>query len=79
MCRAKTVFPVYSANAEITSEVKESIEKIHKSSEVKIYLHYVGTPTEIKATDGADNDMQRLKEVADAFYNNAPKHTYKRL
>ncbi|KAK4629664.1 uncharacterized protein CLAFUR5_08789 [Fulvia fulva] len=76
---AKTVFPVYSANAEITSEVKESIEKIHKSSEVKIYLHYVGTPTEIKATDGADNDMQRLKEVADAFYNNAPKHTYKRF
>lgn len=79
MCRAKTAFPVYSANAEITSEVKQSMEKIQKSSEVKIYLHYVGTPTEMQASEGADNNMLRLKQVADAFYNSAPKHTYKRL
>ncbi|CAH0044565.1 unnamed protein product [Clonostachys solani] len=76
---AKTAFPVYSANAEVTSEVKRSIEKIQKSSEVKIYLHYVGTPTEMQPNDEADNNMLRLKEVADAFYNNAPKHTYKRF
>ncbi|KAI6779855.1 uncharacterized protein J7T54_001943 [Emericellopsis cladophorae] len=76
---AKTAFPVYSANAEITSEVKQSMEKIQKSSEVKIYLHYVGTPTEMQASEGADNNMLRLKQVADAFYNSAPKHTYKRF
>lgn len=79
MCRAKTAFPVYSAKAEITSEVKESMEKIQKSSDVKIYLHYVGAPTEMQASEGADNNMLRLKQVADAFYNSAPKHTYKRL
>lgn len=79
MCRAKTAFSVYSANAEITSEVKQSIDKIQKSSEVKIYLHYVGAPTEMQASEGADNDMLRLKKVADAFYNSASKHTYKRL
>ncbi|KAF4968280.1 hypothetical protein FZEAL_10411 [Fusarium zealandicum] len=76
---AKTAFPVYSANAEITSEVKQSMEKIQKSSEVKIYLHYVGSPTEMQASEGADNNMLRLKQVADAFYNSAPNHTYKRF
>ncbi|KAK8918035.1 hypothetical protein VCV18_009365 [Metarhizium anisopliae] len=76
---AKTAFSVFSANAEVTTEVKESIQKIQKSSEVKIYLHYVGTPTEMKPSDEAENNMMRLKEVADSFYSNAPKHTYKRF
>ncbi|KAK8064075.1 hypothetical protein PG996_008727 [Apiospora saccharicola] len=76
---AKTAFTVYGANTEVTTEVKESMEKIQKSSEVKIYLHYVGAPAKMQSKDGAENNMMRLKEVADSFYNDAPKHTYKRF
>ncbi|KAK8050887.1 hypothetical protein PG993_002272 [Apiospora rasikravindrae] len=76
---AKTAFTVYGANTEVTTEVKESIDKIQKSSEVKIYLHYVGAPAKMQSKDGAENNMMRLKELADAFYSDAPKHTYKRF
>ncbi|CAG9986808.1 unnamed protein product [Clonostachys byssicola] len=76
---AKTAFKVYGANVEITSEINKAIQKIQKTSEVKIYLHYVGTPTEMQLSDGADNDMVRLKQVADAFYKSAPKQGYRRF
>ncbi|CAG9947927.1 unnamed protein product [Clonostachys rosea f. rosea IK726] len=76
---AKTAFKVYGANVEITSEISKAIQKIQKTSEVKIYLHYVGTPTEMQLSDGAEDDMVRLKQVADAFYKSAPKQGYRRF
>ncbi|KAK7224824.1 hypothetical protein V2G26_012827 [Clonostachys chloroleuca] len=61
---AKTAFKVYGANVVITSEINKAIQKIQKTS---------------KLSDGAEDDMVRLKQVADAFYKSAPKQGYRRF
>jgi hypothetical protein len=79
MLSAKVVFTAYGANVELNDEMKAKIATIQNTSEVKIYLYYAGTPVKVEPVEGAQNDLTRLKEIADSFFNNASTHNYKRL
>ncbi|KXG51027.1 uncharacterized protein PGRI_065990 [Penicillium griseofulvum] len=76
---AKVVFTAYGAKVELNDDMKAKIAMIQNTSEVKIYLYYAGTPVKVEAVDGAQNDLTRLKEIADSFSNNASTHKYKRF
>ncbi|UKZ79911.1 hypothetical protein TrVFT333_007674 [Trichoderma virens FT-333] len=78
---AKVAFPVYGIDVKVTEEIKQSIDKIHKHSEVNIYLHYVGTPPHYFVTlaVGDDENLLALKETADKFLKDAESHEWKRF
>ncbi|KAL7911688.1 hypothetical protein GGI35DRAFT_443376 [Trichoderma velutinum] len=78
---AKIAFPVYGIDVKVSEEVKQSIEKIHKHSEVHIFYHYVGTPPHYSTTLSANDDdnLLALKKNADKFLEDAQSHNWKRF
>ncbi|KAL7942623.1 hypothetical protein V8C42DRAFT_360043 [Trichoderma barbatum] len=77
---AKVAFPVYGIDVKVSEEIKQSMDTIHKHSEVHIYLHYVGTPPQYSiAFDAGDDNLLALKATADKFLQDAQSHDWKRF
>ncbi|KAF4582835.1 hypothetical protein GQ602_005979 [Ophiocordyceps camponoti-floridani] len=78
---AKAVFGIYGVNSEVTQAVRQRLDTIHKHSEVRIYMHYVGAKPMVQGKQPSDRfgDLLRLKETADAFLDEAKKHEWKRF
>ncbi|KAG8422957.1 hypothetical protein J3459_009876 [Metarhizium acridum] len=72
---AEVAFTAYGANVQVTQEMKNSMEKIHKHSEVKIRMIYVGVfPDSVLEADDPSSGLLQLKNFADGFLKKAEEH-----
>lgn len=72
---------MYGVDVQVTQAMRSSTDKICKSSDVKIYIHYVGTPPGYHpdvAVNEDDNAFIQLKNTADKFLADAQRHDYMR-
>ncbi|KJK79175.1 hypothetical protein H634G_05415 [Metarhizium anisopliae BRIP 53293] len=76
---AEVAFSAYGAQVQVTQEIKASMEKIHKHSEVKIRMLYVGEfPESVSEVDDPSSGLLQLKAFADKFLVKAKEHKEKR-
>ncbi|PHH76666.1 hypothetical protein CDD80_1344 [Ophiocordyceps camponoti-rufipedis] len=86
---AEAAFKMYGSEVRVSESIYRSITDIHRNSQVRVYLHYVGAPPEARegTTEANDEgsmsagkeDLLHLKDLADEFLANAKKHNWKRL
>ncbi|KYK58702.1 hypothetical protein DCS_05719 [Drechmeria coniospora] len=78
---AEIAFTAYGAEVAVNQKVKSNMERVQKNTNIKVHLHYVGTPSEMKgpAVESKDDELLQVKMRADAFLADAQKHNWKRF